>query len=232
MNVLHRKPTKLTLKAYSDREMTQLSGTLSAMYNPDSVSLDYQTDYRPDLFINTTRQSNRYVQTRPGGLTLELLFDARMPGNHTPIDRQLTRLRSLCYNVNPADSEPRYLQVRWGKMRWNGRGYFSGRMSSLSIRYTLFERDATPLRATATLVLTADGSLTLQSAEEQLKAPASAVVNVPDATSLAQVTNSAASTLTGATDYLEVAAENDLDSLDAIRPGQTLKVSAAGKGTR
>ncbi|CAE6749167.1 hypothetical protein R69927_02082 [Paraburkholderia domus] len=230
MNVLQRRPAKLTLNAYSDREMTQLSGTLSAMYNPDSVSLDYQTDYRPDLFINTTRQSNRYVQTRPGGLTLDLLFDARMPGNHTPIDRQLTHLRSLCYNVNPADSEPRYLQVRWGQMRWDGRGYFSGRMSSLSIRYTLFERDATPLRATATLVLAADGSLTLQGAEEQLKSPATTVVNVPDATSLAQITHGVSTALAGGTDYLEVAAENGLDSLDAIFPGQTLQVSARRKG--
>ena len=231
MSLLHRKPTKLTLHAYSDREMTHLSGSLSVMYNPDTVSLDYQTDYTPDLFINTTRQSNRYVQTHPGGLTLELLFDAKMPGNRKPIDRQLAHLRSLCYSVDPANSEPRYLQVKWGKMRWSGKGYFSGRMSSLSVRYTLFERDATPLRATATLVLTADGSLTLQGAEEQLKSPAAAVVSVPDVTSLSQIAKTAGTALTGGTDYLEVAAENSLDSLDAIRPGQTLRVSARkGKG--
>lgn len=230
MSVFQRKPTKLTLIAYSDREMTQLSGSLSAMYNPDSVSLDYQTDYTPDLFINTTRQSNRYVQTRPGGLTLELLYDAKMPGNIIPIDHQLARLRSLCYSVDPADSQPRYLQVKWGRMWWAGKGNFSGRMSSLAVRYTLFERDGEPLRATATLVLTADGSLSLQEAEEQLKSPAAAVVDVPDATSLPQIARSAGTTLAGGTDYLAVAAENDLDSLDAIQPGQTLQVSARKGG--
>jgi hypothetical protein len=231
MNILQRKPTKLKLTAFSDRELKQPSAPpLTVMYNPDSVSLDYQTDYTPDLFINTTRQSNRYVQTRPGDLRLELLLDAKMPGNNTSINRQITELRELCYNVNPADSQPRFLKVEWGGMKWGGENFFSGRMRSLSVRYTLFERDATPLRATATLVLTADGSLTLQQAKEQLKSPAAAVVNVPDATSLPQIANSAGTALAGGTDYLAVAAENDLDSLDAIKPGQTLQVSARKGG--
>ncbi|MEZ0603991.1 hypothetical protein ACAX43_17805 [Paraburkholderia sp. IW21] len=231
MNVLQRKPTRLTLSAYSDREMTQLRGApLSVMYNPDSVTLDYQTDYMPDHFINTTRQSNRYVQTRPGDLRLELLFDAKMPGGSVSINKQLSVLRELCYNVDPADSQPRFLQVKWGQMKWGGKTYFSGRMRSLSVRYTLFERDATPIRATATLVLTADGSLTLQQAEEQLKSPATAVVNVPDATSLPQIANGAGTALAGGTDYLAVAAENDLDSLDAIKSGQTLQISARKGG--
>jgi Contractile injection system tube protein len=225
MNVFQRRPTKLTLSAYSDREMTHLSGSLSVMYNPDSVSLDYRTDYVPNRPINTSRQSNRYVQTYPAGLTLELLFDAKMPGNRLPIDEQLTHLRSLCYSVNPADSEPRYIQVKWGQMRWGGRRYFSGRISSLSERYILFKRDATPLRAIVMLVLTADGSLTLQEAQEQLIAPATAVVNVPDATSLPQIASGAGAMLSGDTDYLAVAAENDLDSLDAIQAGQTLQIS-------
>ncbi len=230
MSLFQRKPTKMTLYAYSDREMTHLSGSLSVMYNPDSVSLDYHTDYTPDQFINTTRQSNRYVQTRPGGLTLELLFDAKMPHSYVPVDRQLSHLRSLCYNVNPADSEPRYLQVRWGQMRWSGKGYFSGRMSSLSVRYTLFDRDATPLRATATLALVADGSLTLQGAEEQLLSPSKAVVNVPDATSLAHIASAAGTSLAGGADYLQMAADNGLDSLDALVPGQILQVMARNGG--
>ncbi|APR40106.1 MULTISPECIES: CIS tube protein [unclassified Paraburkholderia] len=220
---------KLTLIAYGDRELTQLVGSLAVMYNPDSIGLSYQTEFVPDVFINTTRQSNRYVQTKPGSLSLELLFDARMPGNRKPIDAQLGLLRGLCYNVDPAHSEPRYLQVKWGRMGWNGHGYFAGRMSSLSIRYTLFERDATPLRATATLELVADGSLTLQSAKEQLLSPGEAVVTVPDATPLPSIATSAAGSLAKAPDYLEVAAENDLDSLDAIEPGQQLQVSSADK---
>jgi hypothetical protein len=227
MSLLQRVSTKLTLSAYRDREMTQACGNSTVMYNPDSISLDYRTDYSPDLFINTTRQSNRYVQTRPGDLSLELLFDARMPGKQIPIDRQLTELRSLCYNVDPAKSEPRYLRVTWGQMRWGGQGYFSGRMSSLSERFTLFERDATPLRAVVVLVLTADGSLALQEAEDRLKSPAAAVVNVPDVTSLPQIAAKSGAQLVGGTDYLKVAEENDLDSLDAIRPGQTLRVSAS-----
>jgi Contractile injection system tube protein len=225
-----RKPTKLTIRAYSDREMKTLSGELSAMYNPDSVSLDYSTAYMPDQFVNTSRQSNRYVQTQPGNLTLELLFDARMPGNRRPIDLQLGRLRALCYDVNPARGEPRYLQILWGQMRWNGRGYFSGRMLSLSFRYTLFEPDATPLRATAQLVLAADESLIVQAAQEQLQSPASVVVQVPDATSLPHITSNTVPEIAGKADYLQVAADNKLDCLDAIKPGQALQISAHSGG--
>lgn len=225
MSLLLHKPSRLMIYAYSNREMTQPAGRLSVMYNPDSISLSYQTEYVPDLFINTTRQSNRYVQTCPGGLSLELLLDSQMPGNHKSIDSQLTDLKMLCYNVSPAQSEPRYLQVKWGKMRWNGRGYFSGRISGLSIRYTLFDRDATPLRATVTLELTADGSLELQGAEEQLLSPESAVVKVPDITSLTSIVDNAGYSLAGKTDYLTVASENNLDALDAIEPGQVLRIS-------
>jgi len=76
-------------------------------------------------------------------------------------------------------------------------------------------------------VLTADGSLALQEAEDRLKSPAAAVVNVPDVTSLPQIAAKSGAQLVGGTDYLKVAEENDLDSLDAIRPGQTLRVSAS-----
>lgn len=227
MTVFQRNSKKLTIHAYFDREMKIKADELSAMYNPDSVSMDYQTDYVSDDVINTHGKSNRYIRTRPGNLTLELLFDARMPGNRTPIDRQLRKLRSLCYEVNPALGEPRYLQVRWGQMEWNGRGYFAGRISSLSFRYTLFDSDATPLRASAVLVMKADESLAVQDAEARLASPESLLVSVPDATSLPQAATQAMPGSSGGANYLQLAAENGLDSLDAIGAGSMLSFSVA-----
>jgi hypothetical protein len=222
-----RKSKKMTIHAYFDREMKKKADELSVMYNPDAISMDYQTDYVSDDAINADGKSSRYVRTRPGSLTLELLFDARMPGNWTPIDSQLRKLRSLCYEVNPALGEPRYLQVTWGQMEWNGRGYFSGRISSLSYRYTLFDSDATPLRASATLVMTADESLAIQAAEAQLTSPESLVVSVPDATSLPQAANQAIPGSAGRGKYLQLASDNGLDSLDAIKAGSRLSFSIA-----
>jgi hypothetical protein len=228
MSLSPGKPGKLQLIAFSDREMTKPVGSMFVMYNPDTIALNYQTDFTPNVFVNTTRQSNRYVQTRPGGLTLELFFDARMPGNRRPIERQLSELKALCYDVNRAGGEPRYLRVKWGEMRWMGRGYFAGRMTALSVRYTLFDRDATPLQATATLELAADGSLSLQEAKSQLEAPDKAVVTVPDQTPLPMIVSKAASDLPFPTDYLETGSLNNLDSLDASKAGETLQLHAKG----
>lgn len=232
MSRLLHNPLKMQLIAYADREMTRPVGSLSVMYNPDALAFSYHTDYTPDTFVNTNRQSNRYVQTRPGGLTLELLFDGKMPGNRKTVDWQLSELKALCYDVNPAGGEPRYLQVKWGAMRWIGRGYFSGRISTMSIRYTLFDRDATPVRASVTLELTADGSLSLQEAVNQLQAPEKAVVTVPDQTPFPMTVSKAGSELPDPPDYLETAAANDLDSLDGCKPGDTLQIETKGKGAQ
>ncbi|WGS53957.1 hypothetical protein LFL96_23245 [Paraburkholderia sp. D15] len=222
--MLTRSLSRLTISAYVDREMTQLVGSIVAMYNPESLSMNYQTDYTPDEFINTTLQSNRYYQTRPTGLSIDLLFDAEMPGNRKPVEMQLTQLRSLCYAVDAARSEPHFLRVKWGRMRWSSRGYFSGRMNSLSVRYTQFDRDATPTRATASISLTADESLLLQAAEQQLKAPAEAAIRAADLTPLPQIAAKAGASIEGGLDYLTLASTNDLNSLDAIEPGQLLRV--------
>jgi hypothetical protein len=222
------KPSKLTLRAYYDREWTEPAGTFTATYNPDSVRLGYQTDLLSDVFINTARRSNRYVQSEASTLTLDLLFDARMPGNRTPVETQIRQLLKFCNGVSPSKQSSLYLKVYWGLMTWGEEDCFAGRMSAMSINYTLFERDATPLRATATIQLTADSSWSRQQKKEQLLAPESAVVSVPDKATLPGIVKGIAGALAKAPDYQKLARDNDLDSIDAIKPGQTLKVLNAG----
>lgn len=228
MNILERSLTRLTIQAYTDREMKKTAGTITAMYNPDSLQLNYQTEYTPDTFINSDTQSNSYRTAYPGKLDLELVFDARMPGNTTPIEQQLTRLHSLCYAVDPVSSEPHFLQVSWGKMSMGGAGQrsFAGRATGFTLNYTLFDRDGAPLRATASLTLTADASLVLQNAQQTLQAPPVAVLTVPDMVPLPLLAVIGGALLKGGMDYLTLASSNDLDSLDAIEPGQTLAAPA------
>lgn len=228
MTILERSLTRLTIQAYTDREMKKTAGTITAMYNPDALQLNYQTEYTPDIFINSDTQSNSYRMAHPGKLDLELVFDARMPGNTTPIEQQLTRLHSLCYAVDPVSSEPNFLKVSWGQMSMGGAGQrnFAGRATDLTLNYTFFDRDGTPLRATASLTLTADASLVLQSAQQVLQAPPVAVLTVPDMVSLPLLAAFSGAVLKGGIDYLTLASCNDLDNLNAIEPGQTLVAPA------
>lgn len=230
MKLMEYGLSKLTITGYLDREMNRRIGQLAAMYNPSTISLSYQTDYRVDEFINSVAQSNRYRKARPGGLTLDLIFDYSLPGNSRSVDEQLAALRELCCEVDPGSGEPYFLKVSWGNLRWNGRGYFAGRMSALTVHYTLFDRDGTPLRAQASLTLTADESLVLQNAEGSLKAPSEVIIPVPDMstlpllvslTSLGTLAASAAMN----TDYLTVAYMNNLSSLSDLVPGQPMRFS-------
>jgi hypothetical protein len=217
MSLFERSLAKLTLTAYSDREMSHQLGSIAAMYNPAALQLSFRAEYKSDEFLNSNTQSSTYQRTLPGDFDIELLFDASMPGNNTPVEEQISSLRNLCYAVNSEQEEPSFLQVKWGQMRWENRGYFSGRMSALSVRYTLFDRDGTPLRATANLSLIADASLTLQASSQQLKKPST--LRLPAATTVALL---AATALAGGMTYLDLAASNDMDNLHDVEPGDTL----------
>lgn len=231
MNVLDRSLAKLSISAYYDRNLKNMVGSITAMYNPDSLQLSYQTSYTANEFINNNILSNDYSVTHPGDLKLELIFDARMPGNKKTIESQLKQLRQLCYSVNPSHGEPHFLRVKWGNMSWADKGYFAGRMTSLSFNYTLFDRDATPLRATASLSLIADQSIELQEKKQSLLSPQVSVLSVPPGEgALPLVAASASSSLVGGIDYLSLAWSNNLNNLDDVEPGQLLMAPAQGGG--
>ncbi|NRN30524.1 hypothetical protein [Photorhabdus heterorhabditis] len=222
MSLIERSLSKLTLTAFKDREGKISVGSLQAMYNPDTIQLDYQTRYQQDESINSASQSSRYVLSQPAGLSLVLLFDATMPGNNTAVETQLAILKALCA-VDASTNVPHFLKIKWGKMRWENKGYFACRASGLSISYTLFDRDATPLRASATLSLVADESFVIQATEQQLKSPPVTAVNVTDMLSLPLIALGAGASLAGGIDYLSLAWQNNLDNLDDFTPGQTLQ---------
>ncbi|WP_034947377.1 CIS tube protein [Erwinia oleae] len=230
MSLIERGLSKLTLSAWKDREGTISAGSLSAMYNPDSLQIDYQSRFDTTDAINKTTQSKRYVIAEPAGLTLNLLYDAMMPGNTTPIESQLAALKALCA-VDAATDAPYFLKINWGKMRWENRGYFAGRASGLSINYSLFDRDATPLRATARLSLVADSSFVVQDAERQIQAPSSSIVSVPDLATLSLIAVNTGATLASGMDYLNLAWQNDMDNLDDFSAGQQITTSVSGEAT-
>jgi Contractile injection system tube protein len=228
MSLLNRTLAKLSINAYSDRDLKNNVGAIAAMYNPDSLHLSYQINYEANEFINSTVKSNNYTNMHPGDLMLELVFDSRMPGNKTSVEDQLCYLRQLCSTVNPSSGEPNFLRVEWGNVRWGGKRYYAGRMRSLTFNYTLFDRDATPLRATATLALTADESINLQNSEQSLQAPPFSVLSVVDGDGgLPLITGLY---LLGVISCLRLAWNNDLDNLHDIAPGDTLIAPAQDGG--
>lgn len=229
MKILERKLSKLNIKAYSDREMKNSVGNVSAMYNPNSLRMSYSNQYKTIKPINQI-QFNQFVSSALDSLNLELIFDARMPGNDFSLDMQIKEFHLLCYASNPTCNAPNFLAISWGKLSIGGeigRDYI-GRVTNFSVNYTLFDRDGSPLRASIYLTLASDPSLIQQMALDKLKSPPLAVVSVPDAASLPIIALQAGAVLRGGIDYLSLAHCNDLDCLYDIEPGKILKAPAQG----
>ncbi|BEM90360.1 hypothetical protein SME46J_48300 (plasmid) [Serratia marcescens] len=219
MGLLERGLAKLTLEAYQGDNQVKKIGSLTAMYNPESVNLDYGATYQTAAGVNQHHDVSWFRQVDPPTLSLALILDARGPQGGQPVDQQLSTLRALCFTVDENGEAP-YLRVSWGSMSWHGHGFFSGRLTQLSIAYTLFDRNAKPLRATATLTLkgqTSDEMAKLSA----MRAPGKQMLRMPDKTSLPQLL--AQSTMVvGSVGYLATAYANDADNLSGWRPGQML----------
>ncbi len=220
--------SKLTIIAYKDDMLTAQVGQLEAMYNPEALSLDYAARYDEKPALNEVTDSNVFVGTNPGRLEVQLIFDGTLPTHWEPVDQQLNQLRMLCGVVDGTTRQTRYLKILWGNFSWHGDGYFACRMERLSVRYTLFDRDGSPLRATATLSVVEDRDRGIQHAKLGLNRSMSPVVQVLAGTALPLMA-AAQSAIVGAVmaekpavDYLTLAKTNDLDHLDAIKPGQQL----------
>ncbi|MCG1047900.1 hypothetical protein KQH58_10970 [Mycetohabitans sp. B6] len=221
MGLLERGLTKLTLEAYQGANGQKKIGTLTAMYNPQTISLDYAASYQTSSGINQHHDVSWYRQVEPPTLSLELILDARGPSGGKPVDAQLSQLRALCFTVGPKGEAP-FLHVTWGKMSWHGHGFFAGRLQQLSVSYTLFDRNAAPLRASATLTFkgeTSDDMAKLRAGQPVSRQLVSADAKTPLPNLLEQSGGAA-----GKADYLAVARTNGLSNLSELKPGRWLAI--------
>ncbi|KVN20656.1 MULTISPECIES: hypothetical protein [unclassified Burkholderia] len=214
MGLLERGLAKLKLEAYTSEGQVSKLGSIKAMYNPESVYLDYEAKYGDAAGVNQHEEVSWYQRVAVPTLTLDLILDARGPRGGSPVDEQLSDLRAMCFTVGSKAEAP-YLRVTWGKMSWHGHGYFDARAVSLSVAYTLFDRNASPLRATAKLVLRAKTSDEMAKFKALKESPQ--MEEVKDKMSLPQTVPDG-----GQSEYLELAAQNDLNHLSDLKPGDTL----------
>jgi hypothetical protein len=120
----------------------------------------------------------------------------------------------LAFQYNGSIHEPNYLLLEYGAIR------FPCRLSSVDIKYTLFDRDGTPLRAELTVKLVADKDTKKRAKEEGKTSPDlthARVVRHGDTLPLLthEIYGSSAY-------YLDVARYNQLDDFRRLTPGQQL----------
>ncbi|RQR10389.1 hypothetical protein DF026_35570 [Burkholderia stagnalis] len=211
----------MTLEAYQGDNGQKKIGSLTAMYNPQTIALDYRASYQTSSGLNQHHDVSWYRQVEPPTLSLDLILDARGPKGGAPVDVQLSNLRALCFTVSPKGEAP-FLRVTWGKMSWHGHGFFAGRLQTLAIRYTLFDRNATPLQASASLELrgeTSDDMAKLKAGQPVTRQ----LVSGDDKTSLPSLLEQSGGA-SSQSEYLSMGGTNRLDNLSELKPGRPLVI--------
>ncbi len=152
-----------------------MNQAVEVLFNPNSYSItkpvnwkspnsspgtDPQKGTEPDRKLNAPK-----LEFGGGGsrvLTLELFFDVTEPVNGEPVDDvrketskivKLTRIQPSKGQVEP----PPVCEVSWGKFYPEGSDFdfpFTGVITNLVQRFTLFKRDGTPVRANLTVTFT------------------------------------------------------------------------------
>lgn len=248
MALLGRSLAKLTLTAYRDKDGNHRLGTFVAMFNPESIRFEYEASYRVDAPLNRSEEY-KFEKMPPPGLDLELVLDSRVPGERRTIEQQLGELREVCFSVREANApsrseaslvgkalsakkegpgkkaerrtEPAFLRISWGNMAWHGQGYFSGLCQRLGVSYTLFDRNAQPLRAIARLSLVGVDTGDLMATKPGSGGLRQMLKGISAHDSLPLIASMMGTAAT-ASDYLKLGHVNGLDNLRDLIPGKSL----------
>ncbi len=229
------KLEKLRIEAYGkdDRKDDSFLKKIEAMFNPTTLTQRYGVKYVP---ASDQNQKASFAQVLPATLTLQLLFDGTGVDqigvltlfSPTPTVReQIDTLLQVCYQVQSATHEPSFLKVIWGKnfQQLQGDG-FRGRLASMTINYTSFDRDGSPLRAQCDLTIVGDDSLQRQISGNNPSSPDLTHARTVRAGDTLPLLTAA---IYGSSRYVvAVARANDLDHLRPTPPLQSAEVAPPG----
>ncbi|MAK35846.1 MAG: hypothetical protein CMC15_06690 [Flavobacteriaceae bacterium] len=139
---------KLSIVAYKTNKYTGKSiGKVGVKINPASYSHKHQVNYCSTIPTGAANTPLKFSSMPPETISFDIHFDATgaIPNNTVLVETQLKQFKKVCFNFNGQIHEPNYLIVSWGSL------VFKCKLTSLSVNYTLFKKDGTPLRAKASV---------------------------------------------------------------------------------
>lgn len=144
---------KMLVKAYADSGFNRQAGSFQVWINPDKYTHAYRVCYNDRQAQGSAGPSPDFDKVAADRVSLELVFDATgvVPGPLPGVPAlapdgvagQVETFRKLVFSYDGNIHSPRFLQLVWGTL------LFRCRLSELSLTYTLFRPDGTPLRAHA-----------------------------------------------------------------------------------
>lgn len=143
--------TRCSVENDQTKPMSGPSNVFEAVMNPADYKHEYAISYAgaEDAERQPLGDSNpttKYNRTKPENISFALTVDGTgvVPDkNKQSVSDQITKLRNIVYKYESSEHEPNVVQISWGR----GLTEFIGRMSSMSIDYTLFRPSGEALRA-------------------------------------------------------------------------------------
>jgi hypothetical protein len=185
------------------------------MLNPSSYSRELSIDYSTTRALGQQGGEPKFSAYRPETVRFDLMLDGTgVAGAGADVKTQVGRLETVVYGYDGEKHEPNPVRVLWGSL------ILFGRLTAMTLDYTLFKPGGEPLRAKVTLAFR--GFMSAE--EESLRANRSS----PDLTHRVEVR--AGDTLPllcyriyqDAAYYPEVARLNNLVNFRDIEPGTRL----------
>ncbi|KAA2258086.1 LysM peptidoglycan-binding domain-containing protein [Solihabitans fulvus] len=198
-------------------------------FNPNRLSLTKTTEWRrkPSRMARASAMPE-FVGSGPRSLSFEMFLDATAKHDNS-VEEQVEQLMKACVPTAKSISSKKpaspWVQFDWGKAKTTS---FDGVLSSLSVSYTLFDVDGTPLRATCSLAIEeaavdASGQNPTSGSRD-----VSRTHQVVAGDSLPQI---AWREYGDATAWRLIAEANDIDDPLQLVPGSELLVPAFGEST-
>ncbi len=162
-------PVPLIIDPIATLKIVVLEGyleTVRAQFNPKEVQFDQQSTWSPST--EDTGTVLEYGKRTPSSMSFELLFDGfeqtdESGTSTSDVEARLQTLKQLLRPMaNSGDKKrPPKVKIVWGPQCARTMPRFIGVIESLSIKYTMFHRDGSVLRATANVKLKEASDLTV-----------------------------------------------------------------------
>lgn len=215
-------PAKLTITAYSDPGFTsQVGQPFGVWINPSSYSRKTNVRYNDRQAQGSAGPSPEFNRVAAEEVSFELIFDATgvipAPSGQSyanGVADAINQLTTLTATLNGSIHSPNFLVLSWGQLQ------FQCVLTSLSVNYTLFKPDGTPLRAKV--------NVSFQSFTSESQLAKEANKTSPDLTHVVTFTRGDTLPLLcyriygDSRYYPEVAAVNGLVSFRQVQPGDQL----------
>lgn len=128
--------------AYPDSKYSGAgSDSCTVQINPASYTHEHEVNYNDQQPLGTPGTTLWFKGIPPEKVSFDIYFDATGVISAGTVKDQIATFKKVCFTYNGSIHEPNYLKLSWGTL------VFKCKLISLSISYTLFKNDGTPLRA-------------------------------------------------------------------------------------